>query len=121
MKETYVKLDDKFPAIRLTQEQLDDCVLSKQRLKDEIAGLLMPIFSKIEREFSCSEKESNRILQEPYELADSIIKYSETETLKQTGIWLENETRGVNFGAWAYWWQSVISQLKSGVKPYEKH
>ena len=35
---------------------------------------------------------------------------------KEIGFWLENETRGVNFGAWAYWWNSVIAKLKSGQK-----
>ena len=49
----------------------------------------------------------------PIPESDEDIRKSERMKI---GSWLENETRGVNFGAWAYWWNSVIAKLKSGQK-----
>jgi hypothetical protein len=48
-----------------------------------------------------------------------IAKTERQKAFRELGEWVENETRGVNFGAWAYWWSSVIKQLKLGKSPSE--
>jgi len=51
--------------------------------------------------------------------AKDLVAQAKAEAYKEIGEWMENETRGVNFGAWAYWWQTTIKLLKSGTLPLE--